>query len=183
MTTREAWRTWLTKHHAAEREIWLLYAKKHTGKPRVSYDDAVEEAICFGWIDSLVRRIDDDFYAQKFTPRKPGSSWSDLNIWRARKLRKEDRMTEAGLILTGEWIHAEPGTRPKAEKKEPEIPAYLEEALKAHSAAWENFSKLAPSHRRNYVGWITSAKRAETREKRIREAVERLTRDEPLGMK
>jgi len=183
VTTREAWRAWLTKHHITEREIWLLYAKKHTGKPRVPYDDAVEEAICFGWIDSLVRRIDDDYYAQKFTPRKPASAWSDLNIWRARKLRKEGRMTETGLALTGKWIHDEPGLRPRAKKKEAEIPAYIEEALQAHPAAWENFSKLAPSHRRSYVGWITSAKREETRERRIREAVERLTRNEPLGMK
>jgi len=79
VTTRDEWRSWLEKNHKSEKEIWLIYYKKHTGKPRIPYDDAVEEALCFGWIDSIIKRIDEKKYAQKFSPRKQNSVWSDLN--------------------------------------------------------------------------------------------------------
>ena len=79
VATRSEWCKWLQKHHTSATEIWLIYYKKHTGMPRVSYNDAVEEALCFGWIDSLVKRVDADTYAQKFTPRKSKSKWSELN--------------------------------------------------------------------------------------------------------
>jgi uncharacterized protein YdeI (YjbR/CyaY-like superfamily) len=96
VTTREAWRKWLQKHHDRETEVWLIFYKQHTGKPRVAYEDAVEEALCFGWIDSIVRRVDDECYMQKFTPRKPNSKWSDSNRARVKKLLKAGLMTEAG---------------------------------------------------------------------------------------
>jgi uncharacterized protein YdeI (YjbR/CyaY-like superfamily) len=90
-TTRAAWRAWLAAHHDRETEIWLVYNKRHTGELRVEYDDAVEEALCFGWIDSIVRTIDEDRYAQKFTPRKAKSKWSELNRRRFAKLVAEGR--------------------------------------------------------------------------------------------
>lgn len=96
--SRDEWRSWLQNNHAAEKEIWLIYYKKHTGKPRIPYDDAVEEALCFGWIDSIVKRIDDEKYIQKYTPRKDKSIWSELNKKRTEKMIKQGRMTEAGLI-------------------------------------------------------------------------------------
>jgi len=96
---REAWREWLINHHAARKEIWLVYYKKHTGKSRIPYDHAVEEALCFGWIDSTVKRVDDEIYVQRFTPRKKNSNWSDLNKKRARNLIKSGKMTDAGMIL------------------------------------------------------------------------------------
>ncbi len=95
--TREEWRDWLEGNHDKCKGIWLIYYKKGSGKPRVPYDDAVEEALCFGWIDSTVRRIDEEKYAQRFTPRKPDSGWSELNMRRMEQLIKEGRMTEAGL--------------------------------------------------------------------------------------
>src|SRR5438105_1352275 len=97
VTSREEWRAWLTKHYQTEAEVWLIYYKKHTGQPRISYHQAVEEALCFGWIDSIVKRIDDDKFAQKFTPRRDGTTWSALNRRRLRQLIREGRMTEAGL--------------------------------------------------------------------------------------
>src|SRR5512132_3621352 len=97
VTDREKWRAWLAKHHRSETEIWLVYYKKQSGRPRIPYDHAVEEAICFGWIDSIVKRLDDERFAQKFTPRRDSTRWSALNKRRLRKLIREGRMTEAGL--------------------------------------------------------------------------------------
>src|SRR5918992_6386370 len=96
VTNRDEWRAWLEKNHATEREVWLIYYKKHTGKPRIPYDDAVEEALCFGWIDSIVKTLDGDRYMQKFTPRTNVGKWSRLNLERVKKLLHEGRMTEAG---------------------------------------------------------------------------------------
>jgi uncharacterized protein YdeI (YjbR/CyaY-like superfamily) len=102
VTDRAAWRAWLEANHASEREVWLVYYKKHTRRPRIPYDDAVEEALCFGWIDSVVRRLDEDSYLQKFTPRKAKSNWCESNVKRARKLIAEGRMTKAGLDAIAE---------------------------------------------------------------------------------
>src|SRR5207248_6123233 len=94
---RRQWRSWLARHHRTAPEIWLIYYKKHSGRPRIPYEDAVEEALCFGWIDSIVKAIDGETFAQKFTPRRDSSKWSALNRRRVRKLIQEGRMTEAGL--------------------------------------------------------------------------------------
>ena len=91
ITDRMKWRAWLRKNRKIKKEIWLIYYKKHTGKSRIAYDDAVEEALCYGWIDSTVKRIDNDRFAQKYTPRREKSNWSDLNIERAKKLIKEGK--------------------------------------------------------------------------------------------
>lgn len=161
-------------------EVWLVYSKRHTGLPRVEYDDAVEEALCFGWIDSIVRSLDDDRYAQKFTPRKPKSRWSELNRKRFAKVVAEGRMTAAGLARSPSPAEE----APKAPARDwSVVPAYIEDALRENGAAWESFSRLAPSHRREYVGWIDSAKKEETRRRRLAEAVSRLERGEKLGMK
>jgi uncharacterized protein YdeI (YjbR/CyaY-like superfamily) len=178
-TTRESWRAWLAENHDREPEIWLVYSKRHTGLPRVEYDDAVEEALCFGWIDSIVRSLDEDRYAQKFTPRKAKSKWSDLNRKRFAQMVAEGKMTAAGLARPP----SPEEEAPKAPVDRDAVPPYIEEALRENGAAWETFSRLAPSHRREYVGWIDSAKKEETRRRRIAEAVSRLERGEKLGMK
>jgi uncharacterized protein YdeI (YjbR/CyaY-like superfamily) len=97
VTERRDWRTWLKSHHETEKEIWLIFHKKHTGKARLAYDDAVEEAICFGWIDSIIKRRDEQTYIQKFTPRNLNSRWSSLNVERAKKMIAAGLMTAAGL--------------------------------------------------------------------------------------
>ena len=180
MSTRNEGRAWLKKHHRNTDGIWLVYYKKGSGRERVAYDDAVEEALCFGWIDSVIQRIDDEKYAQKFTPRRSTSKWSALNIKRMRKLIDEKRMTAAGLEkFDMALLDSEPPPRPK----ELPVPDFLAAALAEHPAALENFNRMAPSYRRNYIGWISAARREETRQKRIAEAIERLEQNLTLGFK
>jgi len=182
---RRAWRAWLKKNHAKETEVWLIYFKKHTGRPRVPYDDAVEEALCFGWIDSTVRRLDAESFAQRFTPRRDSGNWSESNRKRLRKLIGEGRMTKAGLDkVDARVLDSLDEKAPAVTKKaEPVMPPQLEKALRAHGAAWENFRNLAPSYRREYVTWVSEAKKEETRERRIREAVELLSLNKRLSAK
>jgi uncharacterized protein YdeI (YjbR/CyaY-like superfamily) len=184
VTTREEWRDWLAANHATEREIWLVYFKQHTGQPRVAYDHAVEEALCFGWIDSIVRRLDDDRYAQKFTPRRNTSKWSESNLRRFANLVKERRMTPAGLTkgpLTLETDPKKPSAPPPG--ADIEVPEYIQYRLQRNPKAWRFFQGLAPSYRRLYVGWIDAAKREETRQKRLEEAIALLEQNKKLGLK
>ena len=179
---RAAWRAWLEENHASQREVWLVYYKKHTKRPRVPYDDAVEEALCFGWIDSIVRRLDDDSYLQKFTPRRNKSNWCESNVKRARKLIGEGRMTKAGFDAIAEGA-LDARFAPKPKSKEVEVPRFVSDTLKKTPRAFENFNALAPSYRREYVNWITQAKRDETRERRLREAARLLSENKKLGTK
>jgi uncharacterized protein YdeI (YjbR/CyaY-like superfamily) len=183
VTDRQEWRAWLEKNHAMEKEVWLIYFKKHTGNPRIPYDDAVEEALCFGWIDSIVSKIDEDKYCQKFTPRKEKSSWSELNKKRVERLIKQGRMTEIGLAKietakkNGAW------NKTATSKMTFDIPIELEEALSADAEARTFFYSLSPSYRKQYIGWIAGAKKKETRKKRTSEAVKLLNKNQKLGMK
>jgi len=176
--TRAAWRRWLARHHATEREVWLVYYKKHAGVDAIAYKESLEEALCYGWIDSLVRRLDDDRYVRKFTPRKPDSTWSPVN----RKLYAE---LEARGALAAPGIARPPGRRspPALRPTTAKTPAYIAAALKKNARAWKAFQALAPSHRRDYVSWIDAAKREDTKARRIREAIRRLARSEKLPMK
>jgi uncharacterized protein YdeI (YjbR/CyaY-like superfamily) len=182
VTNREEWRAWLASHHHAETEVWLIYYKKHTGQARIPYDHAVEEALCFGWIDSIVKRIDDATFAQKFTPRRNHTKWSTLNKRRVRKLIGDGRMTEAGLSKVNlAALDEEAPAKPR--KRDLVMPRFVKQALMASPKAWEYFQRLAPSYRRNYVGWIMHAKKLETRDGRLREAVTLLEQNKKLGLK
>jgi uncharacterized protein YdeI (YjbR/CyaY-like superfamily) len=182
--SRSEWRKWLQKHHSTEKEIWLVYYKKHTGMPRVGYNDAVEEALCFGWIDSLVKRIDAETYAQKFTPRKPKSKWSELNKRRIKKLVKEGLMTNAGLSKIDKSLLTEKDTgTPRLSAKTVTIPNRLKKDLRKSVKAWANFNNLAPSYQRLYIRWITSVKKEETYQRRLTEAIGLLEQNKKLGMK
>jgi uncharacterized protein YdeI (YjbR/CyaY-like superfamily) len=165
VTEREEWRGWLSENHASENEIWLVYYKKHTGKPRIPYDDAVEEAICFGWIDSTVRRIDDERYCQKYTPRKPKSRWNKVNIARAERMINAGRMTDAGLQKFSQRQEYDEVVETL------DLSPDMEEALKKNKTAWTNWQGFAPSYRRMYIYYVTSAKREDTRHRRIKKVV------------
>lgn len=182
ITDRKEWRKWLEKHHNTAKEIWLIYYKKHSGKPRIPYDDAVEEALCFGWIDSLVKSIDDEKYMQKYTPRKKNSIWSEINVKRCEKMIKESKMTDAGMILIEEAKINGKWDRAYTTKKIFEMPEDLEIALKKNKSAWNNFTKFAPSYKNNYIHWIISAKKEETKIKRISEVVKRSELNQKPGM-
>ncbi len=181
-TDRNAWRAWLEENHATEAGIWLVFDKAHTGKPRLLQPEAVEEALCFGWIDSIIRRLDDETYSQMFTPRTDTAKWSALNISRVQRLVREGLMTPAGLVkIDPALLEREPVPRPRT-TAEITVPDFVAEGLRRSVAAWDNFNRLAPSYRRQYIGWISDAKREETRAKRIAEAIRRLERNEKLGM-
>ena len=183
MAGRDEWRVWLEKNHSTKSEVWLIFYKKHTGKPCVSYGDAVDEALCFGWIDRIVKRVDDERYLRKFTPRKRGSVWSEVTKRRVRQLIREGRMVEAGLAIVREAKESGEWYRRRVKEKELVIPAFFEEALATNKKALENFNELAPSYRRNMVGWVLSAKREETRKRRLAEVIVVLERGEKLGLK
>jgi uncharacterized protein YdeI (YjbR/CyaY-like superfamily) len=180
---RMEWRKWLEKNHDKIKIIWMIFYKKHTGIPCISYSDAVEEALCFGWIDSIIKRVDDEKYIQKFTPRSNKNKWSDLNIKRMKKMIEAGLMTKAGLEKFDESFLDK--KKIQAEKKEVDItmPEAMMEELKFNAAARENYNKLAPSHKKLYLRWITSAKKEETILKRIKEAIGLLEKGKKLGLK
>jgi uncharacterized protein YdeI (YjbR/CyaY-like superfamily) len=173
VTNRDEWRAWLTTHHQSEIDVWLIFYKKHTGRPRISYDHAVEEALCFGWIDSIVKTIDDEAFAQRFTPRRDGSRWSALNKRRVQKLMREGRMTEAGLTKVDSATRSEK-PRVKSSGEDTDIPRVVKQALMTNAKAWKNFRSLTPSRRAAYVRLITDAKKEETRVRRVQEVISRL---------
>src|SRR5215471_9286919 len=174
---RQQWRAWLAKHHASSAGVWLVFYKRHTGVKSIRYEDTVREALCFGWIDSLVKRLDDDRYAMKVTPRQPTSKWSDINRKRWAELQAAELLAPAGLAAapTNNTCAAKPVI--------PELPEYIAKAFRKDPGAWKNFQQLAPGQRRNFVVWIHTAKRSETREKRIRESIHLLEAGKKLGLK
>ena len=183
VTNRKDWRRWLSENHTTEKEVWLVYYKKHTGKPRVPYNDAVEEALCFGWIDSIVKTIDDETYMQKFTPRKAQSNWSDSNKRRVEKLLETGEMTKAGLKTIDIAKANRSWDKTITSTKSFEMPGELQQALSVNKGAKDFFNSLSPSCQRQYMGWIGSAKRPETRKKRLKESIDLLSKNQKLGMK
>jgi uncharacterized protein YdeI (YjbR/CyaY-like superfamily) len=168
---REAWRAWLQEHHAIEKEAWLIIHKKHTARVGIGYEEALEEALCFGWIDGLMQSIDIETFTLRFSPRKARSIWSESNKQRVERLIEQGRMTEAGMAAirhakeNGEWDKA-------LEREDTSVlPSDLEEALQRDGRIWFKWESLAPSRKRQYIYWITSAKTEETRRRRIRETV------------
>ena len=172
VTNRKEWRQWLAKHYETENEIWLIYYKKHTNKPTIPYDDAVEEALCFGWIDSTVKRMDEEQYAQRYTPRNLKSVWSPYNITRVQKMIKEGKMKDSGLskYAYGMKHHQSAPTT----KETIEIPDDLRKALKQEPLADKQFNTLSKSHKIRYIYWINSAKKEPTRKRRIQKTIELL---------
>lgn len=154
VTTRHAWRAWLAKHHKTAADVWLVYHRKDTGKPRISYDDAVLEALSYGWIDSTVKRIDAERFAQRFSRRKPTSKLSQMNVERVRKLIAEKKMTKAGLAAIAHVFD------PATDADEPlKAPPDILAAIKADPAAWANFNKLPEAYKRIRISYIDSRRR------------------------
>jgi uncharacterized protein YdeI (YjbR/CyaY-like superfamily) len=166
---REAWRRWLERHHATSDGVWLLVAKKRSGLPSVTYEEAVEEALCFGWIDAKSNALDDRRYKQWMARRKQGSGWAASNKRRVERLIAEGRMAPAGLRAI-EDAKAD-GSWTKLDGIEAlEVPNDLARALKRHPNARKHFDAFPPSARRAILQWIDTAKKVETRVKRVEEA-------------
>jgi len=155
------WRAWLRKNGKRENEIWLVSYKKATGKPAIAYQDALEEAICFGWVDTLIRRIDDERFATRWMPRRPDGTWSKTNLALAERLIDEGRMTKAGLATLGEV--RTPVDKPPVTKLDPDAEA----EFRMNKRAWAFFQSLTPGYRKRYLSWIGDAKRPGTRRRRI----------------
>jgi len=167
---RKAWRKWLEKNHKAAPGIWLIYPTKNSGKPRVSYADAVEEALCFGWIDSTYNPIDDDSFMQLFMPRKPKSGWSKLNKERAEKLIEEGLMPPAGMEKITAAKHD--GTWTKLDHIESlAIPPELKKAFAANKTAKKFFDTLSTWNKKYILYYVNGAKLEATRAKRIEEII------------
>ena len=149
---RKQWVSWLIKNHDKEKEIWLIYYKKSSNKPRIPYNDAVEEALCYGWIDSIFKGIDEGKFAQRFTPRKPTSTLSEMNKERIRRLIKKNKMTSFGLKAISHVFN-----KNKTEKFI--IAQDILKALKSNSQAWANFQKFPEGYKRVRVGYIESQRR------------------------
>ena len=149
LSDRKKWRAWLREHHKSAKEIWLVYYKKGSGKPRIEYNDAVEEALCFGWIDSTVRTIDEKKFAQRFSPRKPNSKYSPANKERLRsllkrkKVIKEVRDTLGGLAEEADFV----------------VPRDILKEIKANKQAWKNFQKFSDAYKRIRIGFIDGARK------------------------
>lgn len=179
---RNEWRSWLEQNWSSEKEIWLIYYKKHVRKKSILYDEAVREALCFGWIDSLVKRIDDERYRQKYTPRKTKSNWSESNKRRVEELIDRGLMTPAGMAAVkaakdnGSWNNL------KDVDDFPVEPQDLIDALAENPPAEENYFNFPLSTKKQYVGWLKSAKRPETRARRIREIVLRSEAGKKAGI-
>ena len=171
---RREWRAWLQKNHDKCDEIWLVYYKKDSGQPRVPYEDAVEEALCFGWIDTKIKKIDEACFAQRFTPRRPRSSWNKANIQRAERLIAERKMMPAGLAAFNSKHRRETPVLPT------EMPKKLEAKFRKQSTAWKNYENFPPYYRRMTSGWVASAKKEEARLGRLEKLIEFSARNERI---
>ena len=149
VTDRTDWRKWLEKCHGSEKEIWLVYYRKRTGKPRISYEDAVEEALAYGWIDSIQKGIDDERFAQRFSPRKNTANWSEANKERARRLIREGRMTPAGMAKIGDAL----------KEKIVVLKKDILTALKKDKTVWENYNRFPETYKIVRTGWIEGARK------------------------
>ncbi len=168
---RKTWRAWLKKHYKSEKEVWLVYHRKQTGRPRISYNDAVEEALCFGWIDSTVKAIDADRIAQKFSPRQAGSAYSQPNKERLRRLIRRGQVIKGIAASVGD-ILAEEFT----------FPADILSALKANKQAWDNFQRYSGSYQRIRAAFIdTARKRPAEYEKRLNHFIRMTEQNKQYG--
>jgi len=171
ITDRKDWRAWLKKNYNAQKEIWLIYPKKATGKPRIEYNDAVEEALCFGWIDSIVKKLDEEHTVQRFSPRKPKAKYSQANIERLRDLVAKKKVVKEvtetlGNILSEEFV----------------IPPDILKAIQANKEVWKNFQKFSDAYIRIRIAFIDGARnRPEEFKKRLRHFLEMTEKNKMFG--
>ncbi|MGA9407681.1 MAG: YdeI/OmpD-associated family protein [Bacteroidota bacterium] len=180
-TNRKQWRSWLSKHHKTTGDIWLIYFKKESGKPRIPYNDAVEEALCYGWIDSTTKPRDKESWVQRFTPRRNKSPLSEMNKERVRRLIKAGKMTRFGLESIQHHLNGHSLKEPKLKKFA--LPADILEKLKSDPVAWKNFIKFPASYKRIRIGWIDGVRRRpEVFDQRLRYFIKMTAHNKKFGM-
>ena len=177
VTNRKQWRSWLVKNHKIEKEIWLIYYRKSSGKRRIPYNDAVEEALCYGWIDGIVKGIDEETFAQRFTPRRSDSTLSQMNKERIYRLIEQKKMTPKGLTAV-KHVFDDSLKNPKCI-----IKADILKLLKEDKKTWENFQKFSESYKRIRIGWIEGARtRPEDFNKRLKYFLKMTAKNKKYGM-
>jgi uncharacterized protein YdeI (YjbR/CyaY-like superfamily) len=170
---RDEWRCWLEKNHTQFSEVWLIHYKKSSGKQSVNHVDAVEEALCFGWIDSKLKKIDDERFILRYSPRRSKSVWSQINKEKAEKMSSLGKMTPAGFDKIEEAKKHGFWDAAYTNLVKERLPSDLKKALMVNEKAWDNFQNFANSYRNMYIGWVKNAKTEKTRKKRIAEVVKR----------
>jgi uncharacterized protein YdeI (YjbR/CyaY-like superfamily) len=187
--SRESFRSWLEKNHNESIGIWMIFYRQQKNIECIKYTEALEEALCFGWIDSIIKKVDDDQYLRKFTPRTNISKWSDLNKKIVLSLIEKGKMTEAGLekidiyLKTGRVDWESNGSKKDREKKEFQVPDFIQRAFSENEPALTNFNNHARTYKRHYILWITNAKREETILNRLKESIGLLKENRKLGLK
>ncbi|MGB2906524.1 MAG: YdeI/OmpD-associated family protein [Candidatus Aminicenantaceae bacterium] len=179
VTDRKDWRDWLARNHMTESEIWLVYYRKLTGKPRIPYNDAVEEALCYGWIDSQQKGIDEERFAQRFSPRRPKSALSEMNRERIRRLIEGKKMTASGLEAVAHVFDAE-----KDREESFTIAPDILHELKMDNQAWANFQQLPEGYKKVRIGFIESRRRhgEEVFQKSLRHFIKMTAKNKSFGM-
>jgi uncharacterized protein YdeI (YjbR/CyaY-like superfamily) len=178
--TPAAFRRWLEKKHATAKELWVGYYKKHTGRPSLTWPESVDEALCFGWIDGVRYRVDEDCYRIRFTPRQPKSIWSNVNVKRVAELKKLGRMAPAGLAAFAKADPKRAGVY-AFEQQNARLGAALEKELKANKKAWAFLRAQAPYYQRLAAWYVMSAKKEETRRRRLATLIARCAAGRRLG--
>jgi uncharacterized protein YdeI (YjbR/CyaY-like superfamily) len=179
--TPAAFRAWLATHHDTAAELWVGFHRTDSGKPSITWPEAVDEALCVGWIDGVRKRVDDASYAIRFTPRKPRSTWSSVNVARVAELTRLGRMRAAGLAAFARRAADRTGIYSYEQRAAAALDPVAERAFRANAKAWEFFQTQAPAYRRTAVWWVVSAKREETRRKRLATLVEDSAHGRRLG--
>ena len=170
--TPQAFRAWLEQHHDSASEVWVGYFRKATGKPSMTWAESVDEALCFGWIDGVRRRIDDERYTIRFTPRRKGSVWSVVNVGRVAELRKQGRMRAAGLKAFAARREDRSGIYSYEQRASATFDPAFERRFRANEKAWAHFGARPASYRQAAIRWVMSAKKEETRERRLATLIE-----------
>jgi uncharacterized protein YdeI (YjbR/CyaY-like superfamily) len=171
---------WFARHHDRRTEVWLGFHRKDTGLPSIRYPDALDEALCWGWIDGIRKRWDATSYVQRFTPRTARSIWSKVNIAKVEALQGAGRMQPAGLVAFEKRTTARSGVYSFEQDKPPTLSAAREQAFRSHAKVWAWFNEQAPYYRRTALFWVESAKREETRKRRFEQLLECSRRGERL---
>jgi uncharacterized protein YdeI (YjbR/CyaY-like superfamily) len=166
------WRRWLETNHGESLELWVGFHKTSSGKPSISWPQAVDEALCFGWIDGLRKNLDATCYKIRFSPRKPGSIWSSVNVKRIEELSSSGRVTPSGLKAFEQRKEAKSGVYSYEQREAAKLDPSAEKQLRANRKAWEFFQSKAPSYRRAAIWWVVSAKQEATRLRRLKTLIE-----------
>jgi uncharacterized protein YdeI (YjbR/CyaY-like superfamily) len=178
--TPDDWRAWLARHHATTPELWVGFYKKGTGRPSITWPESVDQALCFGWIDGLRRRLDEDRYVIRFTPRRTRSIWSSVNLARVKELTRLGLMHPAGLAAHAARDPARSSLYSFEQRTAAKLPAAFARRLKANRRAWTWFQAQPPWYRRTAIWWIVSAKKEETRERRLATLIEDSAAGRPI---